>query len=253
MVLDIRSEFVRCCAGSGDSMNKMRNLLVGFAGMMLAFTAQPSNASDFCSEPGAELVQQLAGRWRVSHGPGAAFAAGMSIPYPAPRDAIIDFEYMPDIGVIFATGVDQVGEMLIVPSPSSVEEMVSAAIGASQDNGGSDSCDGSAMPVMVGTSNYPNFEQVEGDFGPTACETMYRTMYVLALFGGLRELGGVVNYMSDNNTCDSVENTLVSGGMVMKMVVHFSDASNGSGYLTFEGHANGRSFQAYTPVTLSRS
>ena len=111
------------------------------------------------------------------------------------------------------------------------------------------------MPVLVGTSNYPNFEQVEGNFGPTACQTMFSAMTILAIFGGLREaLGPVVNYMHDNNTCNrSVENTLESGGMVMKMVVRFSNASQGSGYLTFEGQADGHSFTAYTPVTLSRN
>jgi hypothetical protein len=234
-------------------MNKMRNLLVVIAGLMLAVTAQPSSASDFCSETATGQIEQLAGIWVVSHGTGMATAAGMIIPYRSPNDTVIDFEYMPEIGVIFATGVTEAGEMLIVPSPSDVEEMASVAIGNSLENGSPDSCGGSAMPVIVGTSNYPNFEQVEGNYGPTACETMYTTMTTLATLDAIAADSYPSFYPRNNPACGSVENTLQSGGMVMRMVVRFSDASSGSGYLTFDGQADGATFQAYTPITLSRN
>lgn len=236
-------------------MDRISSLLLIFIGFVLLICAEPARADDFCSNPSAELVEELAGSWRVSHGTGAAFAAGMTIPYRSPRDATIAFEYLPAFGIIRATGIDQVGEMIIFPSPPTIQGMASSTIAESMGNVPDGGCSSGSGPVLVGTSHYPNWEQVGSDFGPTACQTMFSTMTILALFGGLREeLGPVVNYMHDNNTCNrSVENTLQSGGMTMKMVARFSDANQGAGYLTFEGRADGHSFTAYTPVTLSRN
>lgn len=55
--------------------------------------------------------------------------------------------------------------------------------------------------------------------------------------------------------CPPEENTNMLGetGMTMTMVVRFSGANSGSGYLLFDGQSGQQRFQAYTPVTLSRN
>ncbi len=233
-------------------MNKKRNLIQVVVGVLFVFTAQTANASDFCGQSSGDLLAALSGPWSVSHGAGVATAAGFTLPFPAPKDAVIDFEIMPEIGVILATGVDQVGEMLVVAAPSSLEEMASSSIDASLESTGADACDGASLPVLIGTSNYPNFEHVDGDFGPTACQTIALMSYALGS-AGVGAMASLVNYISDNNLCQPIENTIESGGMVMKMIVHFSNAEHGSGYLTFDGEVDGASFRAYTPIALSRS
>ena len=233
-------------------MLRLFTITIVAIGLVLSFTANRSKAADFCSVSGTDVLQQLAGPWRVSHGAGRMNAAGMSMPFPPPKDAVIDFEHMGELGAIFATGVDQVGEMLVVPTPSDLAEIANAAASGNAGGGEQTTCDSADLPVLVGTSNYPNFESVEGNFGPTACQTLLGTAMTLQYL--LQSTLGLPNDLSQRiSECRSVENTLESGGMTMQMVVRFSDASHGRGYLLFDGHAQGNSFQAYTPITLSRN
>jgi len=215
---------------------------------LTALTAQPSRAEDFCSAEGGGLLSQLSGQWGVSHGAGVFKAAGMVMPYKGGKDAVIKFEHMADSGVIFATGVDQVGEMLVVPAPADQKELANAAVGPNQAGG---ACNWSQLPVLVGTSNYPNWEQEDVDFGPTACQRLHNyAQKIDYLTGG--SVTGLLGPYSEIPCPPPAGNTLRSAGMTMTMVARFSSASAGSGYLLFEGESDGHSFVAYTPITLSR-
>ncbi len=230
-------------------MSKHFRILCSLLGMAFLMTAQPGKANDFCSAVGGELLQQLSGQWRVSHGVGAFSAAGMMMPYKAPKGSTIDFEHMEDIGVIFATGVDQVGEMLIVPAPADSQALANAAVGADQNGG---ECEWAQLPVLVGTSNYPNWQQENIDYGPTACQRLQGYAQTFDFLTGGSVLGPLSPYIYSD--CPAAPgNTLRDAGMTMTMVVRFASANSASGYLLFDGESDGHDFLAYTPITLSRN
>lgn len=233
-------------------MTKHCRFLFGLLGAAFMLVAQPARANDFCSADGGDLLRQLSGSWSVSHGPGVFKAAGMVMPYKAPKGARIAFEYMEDIGVIFATGLDQVGEMLIVPAPADMEELANAAVGADQGAGGA-SCDWAQLPVLVGTSNYPNWQQENVDYGATACQRLQNYAQVFDFLTGGSVLGPLSPYVYGQCPPEQNTNMLGSAGMTMTMVVRFSGAGSGSGYLLFDGQSDGHGFQAYTPISLSRN
>jgi len=223
--------------------------LVGLLGAGFLLTSQQGRANDFCSADGGALLQQLSGQWRVNHGVGAFSAAGMIMPYKSPKASTIDFEYMEGIGVIFATGVDQVGEMLVVPATPEVADLANAAVGASQGTG---SCNWSQLPVLVGTSNYPNWQQENVDYGPTACQRLQHYAQVFDFLTGGSVMGPLAPYVYGDCPPEETGNMLRSAGMSMTMVVRFSSPDSGSGYLLFDGQSDGHNFKAYTPITLSK-
>jgi|GEM_PF-1622970 len=231
-------------------MGRYCRFLFSLFGMAFLAVAQPSMAEDFCNADAGALLPQLSGQWRVNHGPGAFSAAGTIMPYKSPKSATIDFEYMEEIGVVFATGVDQVGEMLVVPAPSSVQDLANAAVGTAQSASG---CDWSQLPVLIGTSEYPNWEQESVDYGPTACQKLQNYAQVFDFLTGGSILAPLGPYIYGECPAQDTGNMLGSAGMTMTMVVRFSSADSGSGYLLFDGQSDGHNFQAYTPVTLSRN
>jgi hypothetical protein len=217
--------------------------------------APRANAGSFCDLQEGDMLAALDGKWRVNHSSGASYVPQIGVtPFPAPKSSSIKFEYMGDLGLIFAEGMNSPETMVIIPPYDKTETELTELLGKKPRKAGD--CGWGGSPVLVGTTSYPNIKSPKVVTSKCTREWaifVAREALILLATGKQRiQDGKPVEYDSKTNACESTAIQPKDGAMQMTMVVRFTGPDFGSGRLLFQGKIGGSSFMAQTPITLSR-
>jgi hypothetical protein len=225
--------------------------------LLIVVGLKPAMADEFCDLTSGEFLSELNGNWNVTHSPGVTLVPQIGLmPFPAPKDSSINLEYMPDLGLSFAEGLESPGQMIVMTAEGNQQGLAEIVLENKGANREPESCGWTNSPVVVGTTNYPDLKP-GSDFGQhqdVFCDNVIHASMMLDMLG---LPSGIEEFMKSSpgpNYCKELAGSpkISSSEMTMMMFVKFSGPDSGSGRLFFSGQVNGYDFQAITPIALSR-
>lgn len=259
-----------------------RNLFLILLPMLAAAASAYAQSGSECPTAPRDLLAGLDGSWSVQQGAGVMFVPVMgAMPLPPHEPLRLTMDHDPETGTSQLTGNGRNEKMIMFPTHESlvprIQDLVNQAEKENLLNFG-DSCDWSALPLIVGTNSYSLDTPASSETGtaialalpeglpasapmsaPLVCLTSRDKQDIVDLLGeSSQAVFGLVAtmasagklYVQHDAKCNA---TLASSGdMTMTLLIKFQNPDSGTGMLIFEVNQNGMRAIARAPVTMTR-